>query len=116
PTSDHTSGSGWFAFVDDSYRDDGLTLLETPVLDFSAYDGPFTLRFFLQNAGTDTPAGADITSLRVEASADGGATFAPLATFATRTASWTEQIVSLASVASARTVIRFVADETASHE
>jgi hypothetical protein len=115
-TEDHTTGSGFYAYLEDSTPDDPPASLVTPPLDFSSLSAP-RLSFWYQNAGSDTDPGAAISELRIDVSTNGGSTFDPadadLLVITQRVDDWTQFFVSLAPYAGETNVaVRFRGVET----
>ena len=119
-TEDHTTGTGFYAYLEDSSPDDPPASLVTPPLDFSSLSAP-RLSFWYQNAGSDTDPGVPISELRIDVSTNGGSTFDPadadLLVITQRVDDWTQFFVSLAPYGGESNVaIRFRGVETSSFE
>ncbi|MEM8557191.1 MAG: choice-of-anchor J domain-containing protein [Bacteroidota bacterium] len=119
PAADRTTGTGFFAWFDDSGTAPAgaETALLSPVFDLSSFStsraAPPAAYFFWQNQGPDSTPGT-FTSLAVDVSTDGGATFTPdVLTITTEATTWTEAIVDLSSFISSQVVLQFRAIETA---
>ncbi len=111
-TTDHTSGTGRFAYVNDSdaaqtTATNGPRWL-TPRFDITGLNAP-RLKFWYQNVANGNTTVTALSTLDVLVSTDGGVTFAttPALTINTRVNTWTEYTVSLASFVSAQTVVAF---------
>ena len=108
---DHTSGSGFLAFIDDSPFDFGQPALLTPPVNLTGTQG-VGLAFWYQNAGPDTNPDGPISVLAVDISVNGGASFETInanrIVITERVENWTEFVVSLVPYQSqSNVVVRF---------
>ncbi len=108
---DHTTGAGFFAFIDDSPFDFGQPGLLTPPVNLVGTEGT-GLAFWYQNAGPDTDPDGPISVLAVDVSVNGGATFETInanrLVISERVEEWTEFVVSLTPYQSqSNVVVRF---------
>ena len=107
-SSDHTSGSGNFAWIDDSApHTTSPSGLETPSLDLTALTAP-RLKFWFQN-GTGTP-----SSLYIDVYDGSTWTTDVLSIATTNVSTWTEYIVDITAYKSSSTIIKFSGVEDAS--
>ncbi len=109
-TADHTTGTGYFAVVDDSESPHSTDVtLTTPFIDVSSYTNP-GLTFWLYS---DNEGYANMT-LRINVW-DGASWNNDYATYSGNTTGWEEKIVNLVGVTITGPIqIQFVADETSS--
>ena len=115
-TEDHTTGTGFYAYLDDSTPSDAPTSLVTRTLDLSSLSVP-RVSFWYQNAGGGTEATSPISELRIDLSTDGGTTFDPadqdLLVITQRIDDWTQFTADLSAYAGESSVaVRFRGVET----
>lgn len=108
---DHTTGTGFLAFIDDSPFDFGQPGLLTPPVNLTGTEGT-GLAFWYQNAGPDTDPSGPISVLAVDISVNGGSTFETInanrLVIAERVDEWTEFVVSLTPyLGQSNVVVRF---------
>jgi hypothetical protein len=109
PSADHTSGTGYFAWVDDSTPHSTDVVLTSPVIDITSLTNP-TLYFWLYSDNN----GASNMTLNVDVW-DGTTWNNAVASYAANTTGWTEMLVDLSAYAGSGNVqVRFHADETSS--
>ena len=112
-STDHTSGAGRFAWLDDSQAPIATNAQWwMPVADLTTVTGP-RLRFWYQNVADGNATEVDISTLNVLVSTNGGATFSTALTVTERVNAWTQYFVDLTPFASAQTVVAFSINEHA---
>lgn len=113
PSADHTTGSGKFIFSDINgfLSVPDTALIVTPEIDLSPLTIPeFTFWYHMF--------GANVGSLKVQVSSNGGTTFTDVATINGQqqnsgTDPWKERIINLSTYANSNVIIRFIANQAA---
>ena len=110
-TTDHTTGTGYFAWIDDSTPDNANPSgIESPAFDFTGVGNP-EMTFWFQNFKTSTVATAPASSLYVDVF--NGTTWinSVFSIVNTKVTAWTQYTVNLSAYISANTRVRFRATE-----
>jgi hypothetical protein len=115
PTSgasvDHTSGTGRFAWLDDSQAPIATNARWwMPMANLTSLTAP-RLRFWYQNVTDGNVTETDISTLNVLVSTNGGATFTNALSITQRVNAWTQFFVDLTPYISAQTVVAFSVNE-----
>ncbi len=105
PTSDNTSGSGYFAWIDDSSPHNTSTILESPSIDLTALTVPM-LRFYLwsENHG-------NTTTFLLHVDVDNGSGWVLDSTLDIENTSWELQSLDFSAYAAQTIRIRFRGEE-----
>ena len=108
PTGDHTTGSGYFAWIDDSSPNNTATTLETPLIDLSGVTLP-QLEFWMWSEDHGSGSG-----LQLDVDIYSGGSWTNLTTLDIENTGWEKQEFLLSAYAGQTVQLRFVGNEQGS--